>query len=253
MKDGRTHLAHKQEIAVDLDTGAIVSVTVSGGAQGDTEAIGATLGEAGDNLDEARVQADAHDNNQMVERFSEVVADKGYHSNAVLWCLGDDGIRTYISEPERGRRSWKNKQPERDAVYANRRRIRGKRGKALLRTRGERLERPFAHLLETGGMRRTHLRRRDNILKRVLVHVAGFNLALIMRSRFGIGKPRQLQGGARRFEALRALLALLRAFLRGAGPGTRDAGLDARPLPYLHEPLGATRLVYLQAAFTTGC
>jgi len=104
-------------------------------------------------------------------------------------------IRSYVSEPDRGRRCWQDKGEEQAAVYANRRRIRGDRGKRLMRRRGEFVERPFAHCYETGGMRRVHLRGHANILKRVLIHVAGFNLALVMRSMFGLGKPRGLQGG----------------------------------------------------------
>jgi transposase len=100
----------------------------------------------------------------------------------------------HASEPDRGRRTWKKQAATRDAVYANRRRIRGQRGRSLQRRRSERLERPNAHLYETGGMRRTHLRGHANILKRVLVHVGGFNLGFFMRTRFGIGTPRSLQG-----------------------------------------------------------
>ena len=66
-------------------------------------------------------------------------------------------------------------------MYGNRRRIRGEHGKELLRRRGELLERSFAHAYETGGMRRAHLRGRENILKRVLIHVSGFNFSLVMR------------------------------------------------------------------------
>ena len=105
---------------------------------------------------------------------SEVVADKGYHSNEVLVNLSASGIRSCISEPDRGRRRWKSKADARQAVYANRRRIRGNRGQALRRKRGEFLERAFAHLFETGGMRRLFLRGRQNILKRLLIHVCGF-------------------------------------------------------------------------------
>ena len=104
------------------------------------------------------------------------------------------GVRSYVSEPNRGRRSWKRDRAARKPTYANRRRIRGARGKGLLRARGEKLERAFAHLLTTGGMRRTHLRGHENIRKRMLVHAAGFNLGLLMRSRFGYGTPRSLQG-----------------------------------------------------------
>lgn len=257
MKDGRTHLAHKQENAVDLDTGAIVGVTVSGGARGDTETLGATLGDASDNLAAAGEQAADGGKNKLVEQYTEFVADKGYHSNAVLSVLVDDGIRTYVSEPERGRRKWKNKEAERDAVYANRRRIRGKRGKALLRARGERLERPFAHLLETGGMRRTHLRGHDNNLKRMVVHVAGFNLSLMMLRRFGVGKPRSLQGNT---GLLTALLAVLRIATVLMTPAVRHALLTSRTQSSRssHWERGLRSMAktgpdHLQAAFATGC
>ena len=91
------------------------------------------------------------------------------------------------------RRRWQEKRKEQAAVYANRRRIRGERGKRLLRQRGEKIERSFAHLYETGGLRRLHLRRHPNILKRLLVHGAAFNLGLVMRQVFGKGTPRGLQ------------------------------------------------------------
>jgi hypothetical protein len=144
-----------------------------------------------------------------------VVADKGYHSNAVLAEQASLGVRTYISEPKRGSRNWRGKGAEKKAVYANRRRIRGSRGKGLMRQRGELIERSFAHCYETGGMRRTHLRNHPNILKRLLVHVAGFNLGLVMRERFGVGKPRVLQGAAARLlRLLFAVLARLAAQLR---------------------------------------
>ena len=108
--------------------------------------------------------------------------------------LNDVGFRTYISEPDRPPQGWIDQHAERNAVYANRRRIRGARGQRLLRKRGELLERPSAHLYETGGMRRTHLRGHNNILKRLLVHASACNLGLWMRTAFGVGTPRGLQG-----------------------------------------------------------
>ena len=194
MKDGRTHLAHKAEHAVDLDTGAIVAVNLTGADQGDTTSLYHTVAEAAEQLN--TVAADEKADGQIVRPVvQELVTDKGYHSNETARDLRENEIRTYLSEPDRGRRDWEDKSAERAAVYANRRRIRGRRGKALLRKRGELLERPFAHCYETGGMRRTHLRGHPNILKRLLIHVAGFNLGLVMRSVFGIGKPRRLQDG----------------------------------------------------------
>ena len=123
-----------------------------------------------------------------------MVLDKGYHSNEMLVELAAWHVRSYCSEPDRGARCWEGKKEEQAAVYANRRRIRGERGKRLLRQRGEKVERSFAHCFETGGMRRVHLRCHPNILKRLLVHVAAFNLGLVMRKALGHGTPRGLQG-----------------------------------------------------------
>src|ERR1017187_5722783 len=162
MKDGRTHLAHKAEHAVDMETGAIVGVTVQGADQGDTTTIAETVTAAAEELEAVATVTDG-----QTSVIDAVVADKGYHSNQVLVDLAALDLRTYIAEPDRGRRNWKNKAAARDAVYANRRRIRGTRGLALLRRRSERRERPNAHLYETGGMRRTHLRGHTNILKRL--------------------------------------------------------------------------------------
>jgi transposase len=189
MKDGRTHLAHKAEHAVDMETGAVVAVTVQGADQGDTTTIADTLTQAAEELEAVAATTD-----REIAVVEEAVADKGYHSNQTLTDLAQLDVRTYIAEPDRGRRTWKKNAAARDAVYANRRRIRGTRGLALLRRRSERLERPNAHLYETGGLRRTHLRGHTNILKRLLVHVGGFNLGLFMRALVGVGTPRGLQG-----------------------------------------------------------
>jgi len=194
MKDGRTHLAHKAEHAIDLETGAIVGVTVQDADEGDTTTIQQTLPEAAEQLDAVAAVTD-----DAVAVIEEVVADKGYHSRTTIHDLETLAIRTYISEPDRGPQSWIDQDAERDAVYANRRRIHGARGKRLLRRRGELLERPCAHLYETGGLRRTHVRGHGNVLKRLLVHASAFNLGLWMRTLFGIGTPRALQGRSAAF------------------------------------------------------
>ncbi len=124
----------------------------------------------------------------------EVVTDKGYHSRALVSELTEWGLRTYCSEPNRGRQQWRGQQREQQAVYANRRRIRGERGLQLLRQRGEKLERWNQHLYDRGGMRRLHLRGRENILKRLVVHSGAANLGLLMRKLFGKGTPRGLAG-----------------------------------------------------------
>jgi len=194
MKDGTTHLAHKAEHAVDMESGVILAVNVCDAAVGDTRTICDTLNQASENLraivDDQRVSEKISD-----DWASEAVADKGYHSNDTMQDLRAMQLRSYISEPDRGRRNWMDQEDgldAREATYANRRRIKADRGQGLMRKRGELLERSFAHNYETGGMRRLHLRHRDNIAKRVLIHVAGFNLGLLMRVKYGLLKPRRL-------------------------------------------------------------
>jgi len=201
MKDGSTHLAHKAEHAVDLDTGAVLAVTLQGADQGDTTTIQETLSEAGLAVAELVVrEAELRPDDKPkvnADGVEEVVTDKGYHSGAALERMGETGIRTYIPEKKQaGKRNWKGKAGERRAVYANRRRVRGKYGKSLLRRRGEFVERSFAHCYETGGTRRCTLRGRDNIRKRQLVHVGAFNLGLVLRSMLGAGTPRELKNRA---------------------------------------------------------
>ena len=198
MKDGRTHLAHKAEHAVDLDTGAVVAVTLQGADQGDTTTLDQTLCEAGMAVaEQIGREAELRPGDEPkvnVNGIEELVTDKGYHSGAVIQRVKSYEVRSYIPEKQpKGKRNWAGKQAEQQAVYANRRRVRGEYGKSLLRRRGEFVERSFAHCYETGGMRRCHLRGRDNILKRQLVHVGAFNLSLILRKLFGAGTPRELR------------------------------------------------------------
>jgi transposase len=225
MKDGRTHLAYKAEHAVDLETGAVVAVTVAAGDAGDTATILETLPQAGEHIAEV---ACVTNNEEVGERVQpkgprEAVTDKGYHSNDTLQALAAAEVRTYISEPDRGRRRWQDKLKAQQAVYGNRRRICGERGKQWLRRRGELLERSFAHAYETGGMRRLYLRGRENVLKRVLIHLGAFNLSLVMRQRQGKGTPRGWQGFSA--DALLTLLQLWMVVL--AGPAQEGASQTA--------------------------
>ena len=206
MKDGRTHLAHKAEHGVDLDSGVIVAVTVQDASVGDTGTIMDTLAEAEGQLVKLQRKAALE---SLVEGMQEVVADKGYHSGDVILGLEEVGLRSYVSEPERGRRRWRDDRTTQRAVYANRRRASGKRGERLQRLRSERVERSFAHMYETGRMRRTHLRGHSNILKRLLIHAGAFNLGRLLRLLVGFGTPRSLQGRSGRF--LLTLLVVYRA------------------------------------------
>jgi transposase len=138
--------------------------------------------------------------------------------------LGQTALRTYIPEPKRGRRQWADQAEEQQAVYANRRRVQGHHGKHLLKKRGELIERSFAHCYETGGMRRTHLRGRENILKRQLIHVCAFNLSLILRLLQGAGTPRELRN--RRAELISAFMWLqlaLQALEQAVGSAKNDS------------------------------
>ena len=225
MKDGRTHLAHKFEQAVDMETGAVVAATVQTMDGGDTASLPVTLDEAERQLAEVGVEA------------KEVVADKGYHSNRTMTGLRDRGQRGYVSEPDRGPRKWKRNRDTQKPTYANRRRIRGNRGKRLLRRRGEKLERGFAHMLGTGGLRRVHVRGQEEIRKRMLLQAAAFNLGLLMRKRFGFGTSRGLQGLAAAQAALAChaattVLPILRRFCRRIGPFGPIVGSSAYKWSY---------------------
>ena len=191
MKDGRTHLAYKAEHAVDLQTGALVALTIQPGDCGDTASMRTMLAEAGRAVAErAGQKAEAAG---RVEAVSEVgvVADTGYHSKDSVRDLTEVGVRTVIAEPERKRQKWDGQSAAQAAVYANRRRLNTNRAKALMRRRGELIERSFAHLYDTGGMRRVHLRGKQNIAKRALIHAAAFNLSLILRRMLRVGTARQ--------------------------------------------------------------
>jgi transposase len=191
LKDGRTGLAYKAENAVDMDSGAIVAVTTHGGAEADTATIQETVIEAGVAVAEL-IAVKGEDGSYPVHEggVRELVADKGYHSNEVLVSLTESEVRTYVAEPKRGERNWEGKPEAKAAVYGNRRRIQGHRGKQLQRQRGERIERNFAHQFDTGGMDRLWVRGRQNVHKKLLIQAAACNLALLMRLRHGSGKPK---------------------------------------------------------------
>jgi transposase len=194
MKDGRTGLAYKAEHAVDMDTGAIVAVTTHGGAKGDTTSVGETLPAAGEAIAEHIAESTTNGKFEVnAKGLEELVADKGYHSGDVLVDLQGLEVRTYIAEPDRGRRKWLGKRAEQAAVYGNRQRIGRDRGKQLLRRRGELVERTFAHAYETGALRRLYVRGKENVHKRVLLQAAACNLALLLRKMVGVGTPRAMQ------------------------------------------------------------
>ena len=186
MKDGTTHLAYKPEHAVDLDTGVIVAAPIRTADEGDTTTLPGTLEAASRNLAEvglAPTQAEP----------CVLVGDKGYHSREGLKDLDGGVWKTRISEPEpaNGYLRWHGDEAARQAVYANRARLKSGVGRNAMRKRSEMVERSFAHVLDRGGMRRAWLRGRENVHKRYLIHVAGFNLGILMRALFGSCTPRE--------------------------------------------------------------
>src|ERR671939_307309 len=185
MKDGTTHLAYKPEHAVDLDSGAVVAAEMHLADEGDTVTITGTLNAAQRNLASLGAPPSSEDP-------TDCVADKGYHSRAVLKDLDGSPWRSRIADPQRTSFSrWHGDDEARRAVYNNRVRLRSELGKQALRKRAEIVERTFAHILDRGGMRRAWLRGRENIHKRYLIHVAGHNLGLLMRLLIGVGTARE--------------------------------------------------------------
>ena len=185
LKDGRTRLAYKPEHAVDLDTGAIVAAEIQLADQGDTATLPATLEAAEANL--AAVDAAP-----TAEDPAELVADKSYHSRDGLKELEDGAWKSRIAEKKvAGVHRWHGDEAAQRAVYNNRARLRSGVAKEAFRLRAELCERSFALTLDRGGMRRAWLRGRENLRKRYLVHVAGYNLGLIMRLLVGAGTPRE--------------------------------------------------------------
>jgi transposase len=244
MKDGRTHLAHKAEHAVDLQTGALVAVTLQDADQGDTTTIIETAIAAAEQIEDAQAER------QTPQPLAEIIADKGYHSNQTMIDLETVGLRSYVAEPDRGRRDWSKEPQAQIPVYANRRRICGARGRRLMRQRGELIERTFAHLYDTGGMRRTHLRGHTNILKRLLIHAGGLNLGLVMRHLIGSGTPRGLQD--RPATVITTLLMLRGAPRRGlvAISAWHPLMFAVRWFP---SPITTTGNSSATTTYTTGC
>ncbi len=188
LKDGRTHLAYKAEHVVDLESEILLAAEILPADHADQQTLV-------DSVIEARVNLEAAESEVAVQ---EVAADKGYHADATLELAADLDMRTYIPEPKRkDDRVWTDKPDEvRRAVQNNRRRMSRAKGKRLGRLRSERVERSFAHVCDTGGSRRTWIRKLEEVTKRYRIAAAAHNLARIMFKLFGIGKPRALQAPA---------------------------------------------------------
>jgi transposase len=208
MKNGTTRLAYKPEHAVDLDTGVIVAASIHPADQGDTNTLDPTLEATTQNLAGIGLKPTSDDR-------CDLVADKGYHSRGVLARLDGGAWKTRIAEPApaHGILRWHGDVSAQKAVYANRARLKSGVGRRAMRRRGEMVERSFAHVLDRGGMRRVWLRGRENVHKRYLIHVAGYNLGILMRALFGCGTPKEAAGASRAvLFVLQAEATLLLAF-----------------------------------------
>jgi transposase len=210
-KDGACDMIYKPEHTVDLESGAIVAAEVRAGDAGDTQGLAERIIEAAETVEDLHGKEHA----RGASHVKSLTADKGYFAAAELAVIQEEtGARTVISDPNAARRKPENAQPEeRQAVERAARAVKSKSGKALLKKRGEKVERSFAHVLDCGGLRRTMLRGLESINKRYLCGIIAFNLSLIMRKLTGLGTPRQTAAAAR---LLLALLLRLRAAFRGA-------------------------------------
>jgi len=216
-------------------------VTLQGADQADTTTIVETATAAAEQVEDAQTDV------EEPQALEEIVADKGYHSNQTIVDLDAVAIRSYIAEPDRGRRDWSEAPDAQAPVYGNRRRIRGRRGRRLMRRRGETIERSFAHLYDTGGMRRTHLRGHTNILKRLLIHASGFNLGLVMRHLIGIGTPRGLQG------RVATLVGTLVALLGVAWRRSVSIDRSCRLIASMRGSLASSTMLIIKSSTTATC
>jgi transposase len=222
LKDGRTHLAYKAEHVVDLKSDLVLAAEIRKADEADTQTLADSVMEAQNNLKQAGSPAE----------IEEVAADKGYHAAHTLELSEAVGLRTYIPEPRRKHRlRWTDKPAEfQRSVYANRRRIKRAKSKHYQRLRSERCERTFAHVCDTGGMRRSWVQGVAKLAKRYLIAVAAHNLGRILRKLFGVGKPKALQGAGGLAALAHLLVVVLAALPAGYQRHDRREAAKLAPL-----------------------
>jgi len=206
-KDGATDMLYKPENIVDLDTGAILGAEVRRADQGDTEGLAERVISAAALVEAIREETSAAAQKPVPAVTATVTADKGYYCLQELEAIQESGIKTVISDPLRNRRVDRLMPEQRRVVHRAQRSAKSAYGKALLRRRGMHIERSFAHLLDSGGMRRATLRGQHNLEKRYKIAAATYNLSQLMRHICGIGTPKQ--AAARVEMAMRQLLDVL--------------------------------------------
>ena len=243
MKNGSTRLAYKPEHAVDLETGVVLAATLNRADQSDHQTLLETLDELEGNLEHLDRELDS----------PCLVADKGYHSDGVFERCEQDGFTSYIAEPRHPqKRNWKNKtdgDERRRRLYGNRRRLRGNRSRKLMRKRRCENERSFAHVMQRGGWKRTHLRGRENNWKPYLVQVAAHNLSVLLRNVLGAGTPKALRAALGSSIAMSARFSA--TIMRACGwKGRRRA---PKATATIHEPHRTSSQNSIRRRYSTAC
>jgi len=217
-KHGGTRMIYKPEHVVDMDTGAMIDARILPGDTADTTEVASRIADA-----EARAIASMPIDDLPIETAT---ADKGYHAAEEIARIENGGMAANIPDRITNRNLEKLSKGTREALKRCARRVKSVMGKDLLRKRGMHIERSFAHILDSGGMRRTTLRGTENIQKRYSIAALGYNLSLLMLTFFGVGTPKQHAAGTgKRF--LDACIHAIFGFTRFlAGFGVR-AGLHA--------------------------
>jgi transposase len=187
-KDGAIDMLYKPENVVDLDKGTILDAEVRMADEADTRGLAGRVGAAQQLVEAIREGAAQR---PVPASVATLTGDKGYYCVAELEAIQQSGIRTVIGDPIHNRRVDKLEPRQRAVVRRARSSVRSQSGKALLRRRGMHIERSFAHMLDSGGMRRATLRGAHNLNKRYKIAAATYNLSQLMRHLFGIGTPKQ--------------------------------------------------------------
>lgn len=193
-KDGATDMTYKPEHVTDLESGAIVNAEVRAGDAADNDA---SLCERV--LEAVAILSEALSDVPPEKLGSELCGDEGYFAIEQVSQLQACGVRTVIADPQAGRRKAGEASPEHQAALKRAVRATGSAsGKALLRKRGEHIERSFCHILDQGGLRRATLRGCEKLTKRQKTGALTYNLSLLLRHLFGVGTLKQALAGCGR-------------------------------------------------------
>jgi transposase len=249
-KDGATDMLYKPENIVDLDTGAIVAAEIRKADEADTEGFVQRTVAAASLVEAIREASIASGQEHVPAGTATVTADKGYYCVAELEAIQQCKIETVISDPLRNRRADKLDASQQAVVRNAKSSASSEHGKALLRRRGMHIERSFAHILDSGGMRRATLRGQCNLDKRYKIAAATYNLSQLMRHLFGIGTPKQ---AAAVYFYVKLLLLLMQWLRRNPAVLIRSTSRTCRSsrfsslLPPLSSSPSESRV------FSTGC